>query len=279
MAKVISIGGCLPLASSGLTENRYSHDLHFEELRRSGFTVVTGVLKSTQLQLCREAIDALLVTQAEPFAHDELESIGELDIVRAPLVDDDFFLFSVAMAPAVLDLVEQVVGDYCLLHLQNAIVNRPDRAHHQSSWHRDLPYLDRVSSAPLALSALFCIDEFSVESGATSCIPGSHLVADPPPEAFLATHAVSMEAGAGDVIIFDSMLLHRAGANQSANPRRGINNVYSVGIIRQQIDLPRAMDGRHADDPRLAVFLGYASNAPTSADEYRVRRLRRSGSA
>lgn len=262
-----------------LTENRYSHDIRFEELRRSGFTVLAGVLDSTELQRCRVAIDALLATQAESFAHDELESIGELDIVRAPLVDDDFFLFSVALAPAVLDLVQHVVGEYCLLHLQNAIVNRPDRAHHQSSWHRDLPYLDRVSSAPLALSALFCIDEFSVNTGATTCIPGSHLVADPPPEAFLARHCLSMEAGAGDVIVFDSMLLHRAGANQSANPRRGVNNVYSVGIIRQQIDLPLAMEGRHADDPSLAIFLGYASNAPASAEEYRLRRLRRLGSA
>lgn len=240
-----------------------------------GFTVLGGVLDSTELQQCREAVDTLLLMQAESFAHDELEAIGELDIVRAPLVDDDFFLFSVAMAPAVLDLVEHVVGNYCLLHLQNAIVNRPDRAHHQSNWHRDLPYLDRVSSAPLALSALFCIDEFSVDTGATSCIPGSHLVANPPPEAFLASHSLSMEAGAGDVIVFDSMLLHRAGANHSANPRRGINNVYSVGIIRQQIDLPRAMEGRHADDPRLSVFLGYDSNAAVSADDYRRRRVRR----
>ena len=258
-----------------MTENRYSHDMRLEELHRSGFTILGAVLDNTELQRCREAIDALLVMQAESFSDDELESIGELDVVRAPLIDDDFFLFSVAMASPVLDLVKRVVGDYCLLHLQNAIVNRPNRAHHQSSWHRDLPYLDRVASTPLALSALFCIDEFSVHNGATWCIPGSHLVAAPPPESFLERDAAPMEARAGDVIVFDSMLLHRAGANRSTGVRRGINNVYSVGIIRQQIDLPRAMNGRHVDDPRLAIFLGYSSYAPVSADDYRRRRLRR----
>jgi ectoine hydroxylase-related dioxygenase (phytanoyl-CoA dioxygenase family) len=158
--------------------------------------------------------------------------------------------------------------------LQNAIVNRPAQVHHQAAWHRDLPYLDRISSAPLAVSALFCIDDFTVENGATWCLPGSHLLAEPPSDRFLAGHSVAICAGAGDVIVFDSMLLHRAGANESTRPRRAVNHVYSVGIIRQQIDLPRALNGRHADDPHLAVLLGYASNAPVSADDYRSRRLR-----
>jgi ectoine hydroxylase-related dioxygenase (phytanoyl-CoA dioxygenase family) len=168
-----------------------------------------------------------------------------------------------------------VIGQYTLLHLQNAIVNRPDRPHHQSIWHRDLPYLDRTSSRPLALSALFCVDDFSVESGGTSCVPGSHLIGEQPPDTFLAKHAVTIEADAGDVIVFDSMLLHRAGINRSSALRRAVNNVYSVGIIRQQIDLPRALAGRYADDPALAILLGYDSSAPASAEAYRLRRMAR----
>ena len=168
-----------------------------------------------------------------------------------------------------------MIGSYCLLHLQNAIVNQPGRAHHQSAWHRDLPYLDRTSSAPLAVSALFCIDEFTEETGATWCVPGSHVVADPPSDAFLATHSIAIEANAGDVIMFDSMLVHRAGANRSTKVRRGVNHVYSVGIIRQQIDLPRALDGRYVDDPQLAIFLGYTSNAPVSGEDYQRQRMQR----
>ena len=106
------------------------------------------------------------------------------------------------MAPEVENLVKHVIGGYTLLHLQNAIVNRPDRVH-QSVWHRDLPYLDRSSSAPLAVSALFCVDELSVQTGATWCIPGSQLVAEQPSEAILARRAVAIEANAGDVIVFD----------------------------------------------------------------------------
>ena len=252
-----------------------SDDLTLDEIRRRGFAVVPAVLDGVELDLCRDAIDRLHVLQGKSLDKEQLASVGELDIVRAPLVGDDLFLFSVALQPRVHDLAKSVIGNYCLLHLQNAIVNRPSTAHHQSAWHRDLPYLDRTSSTPLAMSALFCIDEFTVETGATWCLPGSHVVAEPPSDNFLALHAVPIEANAGDVIVFDSMLVHRAGINESSKVRRGINNVYSVGIIRQQIDLPRALDGRFGDDPQLAIFLGYTSNAPVSAEDYQRQRLRR----
>ena len=254
-----------------------SDDLAYEELLRVGYTVVRAVLNSSQLEYCRRAIDQQLQEQATSFTQDNLASIGELDMVRAPLVNDEFFLRAIATASQVLALARRVIGSYYLLHLQNAIVNGPNRPHHQSAWHRDLPYVDRTSSKPLALSALFCVDEFNASTGATWCIPGSHLFARVPSDSFLDKHAVAMEANAGDVVVFDSMLAHRAGTNTSTKPRRAVNNVYSVGIIRQQIDLPRALGGRYAEDPELVVLLGYASNAPDSADAYRLRRLDRLG--
>lgn len=255
--------------------SRDDGDLPHQEVMRAGYTVLKGILNEGQLEYCRDAIDRLVVSQCEGFSATALASVGELDLVRSPLVDDDFFLFSVARASLVRQIVESVIGSYCLLHLQNAVINRPDRGHHQSAWHRDLPYLDRTCSSPLAVSALLCVDTFSIDSGCTWCLPGSHRVAGAPSDEFLARHAVAVEADAGDVILFDSMMFHRAGVNTSSFPRRAVNNVYSVGIIRQQIDLPRALGGRFSDDPELAIFLGYSSNAPVSAYEYRKQRLSR----
>ena len=246
-----------------------------EELERQGFAILPAVLDAGQLERCRRLMDEHHVLQTQRPDAAELAAVGELDIVRAPLVQDDFFLFAVAMAPPVYDLARAIIGDYCLLHLQNAIINQPERPHHQSAWHRDLPYLNRTSSSPLAISALFCVDEFSIETGATLVLPGSHRTSQPPSDADLTQYARPVAARAGDVIVFDSMLVHRAGANHSSLPRRAVNNVYSVGIIRQQIDLPRALEGRHSEEAQRAVLLGYTSNAPDSAEAYRRSRLDR----
>jgi hypothetical protein len=54
-----------------------------------------------------------------------------------------------------------------------------------------------------------------------------------------------------------------------------VNHVYSVPVIAQQISLPAALEGRHADDPELARLLGY-DVAPAPSDRaWRERRLRR----
>jgi hypothetical protein len=48
-----------------------------------------------------------------------------------------------------------------VLHLQNGIINMPNEEHHQSSWHRDLPYQNWTSSEPLACNVFYCLDNFN----------------------------------------------------------------------------------------------------------------------
>ena len=46
---------------------------------------------------------------------------------------------------------------------------------------------------------------------------------------------IQIEANAGDVLFFDSMLWHRSGNNTSDNPRRAINQQYTKPFINQQL--------------------------------------------
>jgi ectoine hydroxylase-related dioxygenase (phytanoyl-CoA dioxygenase family) len=71
------------------------------------------------------------------------------------------------------------------------------------------------------------------------------------------------------------MVFHRAGRNTSDLVRIGINNVFVKPILAQQIDLPKFLNGRYADDPELSLLLGYRFEAPTSVDNYRAKRLER----
>ena len=158
---------------------------------------------------------------------------------------------------------------------QNGIVNLPVGTHAQASYHRDLPYQHFVSSRPLAVSALFCIEPFRPETGATTVIPGSHRIEPFPSAEVAAALDVPVRAEPGSFIVFDSMLFHRAGVNTSGAPRRAVNHVYTVPIIAQQISLPAALNGRHADDPAVRQLLGYDTEPAHSAMDWRERRLRR----
>jgi len=248
-------------------------DLHIEELQVNGFSVLENVLKDDELKDCRLKLDAIYETQKTKFGEINLTKINEQNLVRCSLVYDDFFL-NIATNSRVLEIVKCVIGNYFILHLQNGIINKPNEEHHQSSWHRDLPYQNFVISKPLAIGALYCIDDFSNESGGTFVLPYSHRVESIPSVQYVEKYSRQIVAKAGSVILFDSMLFHKAGYNFSSFIRRAINNVYVVPILKQQIDLPLALNGKYADDEFLSKFLGYQSRTLSSDIEWRNSRLK-----
>jgi ectoine hydroxylase-related dioxygenase (phytanoyl-CoA dioxygenase family) len=249
---------------------------HAERIRLAGYSVLPGAFSDAEAAEFGVHLDDVLRRQANEFGGERLEQIGDAFTARAPLVDDIAFL-KLATHPPLLALVRLLLGDYVVLMQQNGVINPPKEGHTQAAYHRDLPYQHFVSSRPLAISALFCIDPFRNETGATMVIPGSHRAERFPSVDVAASLEVSVNAEPGSFVVFDSMLFHRAGDNRSGRIRRAVNNVFSVPIIAQQISLPSALNGRHSDDPTLSRLLGYDSTPATSVLDWRSRRLRRSG--
>jgi ectoine hydroxylase-related dioxygenase (phytanoyl-CoA dioxygenase family) len=248
---------------------------HAEEIRLVGYTVVRGLVDAPGLETARERLDGLYAAQAAAVGGvGRLREIQDANLVRCPLAEDLFFL-DLAVRPRLLVVATALLGDYVTLQQQNGVVNPPSAAHHQSAWHRDLSYQHFVASRPLALSALLCIDPFNDETGGTYVLPASHKVERFPSEEYVLSHQKGLVADAGDALVFDSMLFHRAGDNRSGRPRRGLNHVYSLAFLKQPISLPRALNGRLSDDPFLRRFLGYESEPAASAMEWRSKRLTR----
>jgi ectoine hydroxylase-related dioxygenase (phytanoyl-CoA dioxygenase family) len=156
---------------------------------------------------------------------------------------------------------------------QNAIINRPTDAHYQVTWHRDLNYQHWVSSRPLAISALYAIDDFSDLTGGTLLIPASHKSEEFPSPEYIAAHQVGLTAKAGSILVFDAMLFHRSGTNRSQIIRRAVNHIYTLPLIKQQISFPRMLNGKFGDDPWLRYFLGYDSETGDSVQAWREHKL------
>lgn len=248
-----------------------------EELRINGFTILENQLTSGERQEASDRLDELYNKQEKAVGANVLKEIKEANLVRCPLADDEFFL-SLSQKPAVLDLALKAIGgSYIMLHLQNGIINKPNEPHHQSSWHRDLPYQEYTISRPLGIGALMCVDDFTEEMGCTYVLPHSHRIERMPSPEYVKKFEKPAVATAGSIIVFDVMLYHRAGYNSSQRIRRGLNNVYTAPLLKQQIDLPEALEGRYQDDPFLTKFLGYESRVAPNVTTYRRRRHQRMG--
>jgi ectoine hydroxylase-related dioxygenase (phytanoyl-CoA dioxygenase family) len=250
-------------------------DKSVEEIRITGFTVVPGVLPESELVVIRRKLDEIYKIQVKGIGGEErLSEMNDVNIVRLLLAYDDYFL-NVATNPVVLAIVERLLGDYYILMQQNGILNLPCLENFQISWHRDLSYQHFVSTRPLAISALFCIDDFSEESGGTYVLPASHKVEAFPSQEFLEKNQRALVARAGSVLVFDSMLFHRAGHNRSTFTRRALNHVYTLPFLKQQISIPEALQGKFRDGGFLSKFLGYESEPGKNVNQWRAAKIDR----
>ena len=249
-------------------------DFHIERLRTIGYSVLDSGMSRQDVDCLGTSLDAILERQLLEFGGMErLLLINDAHTARCPLVYDDAFL-KLVRHPTLLRLCRQVLGEYVQLMQQNGVINPPGENHPQRAYHRDLPYQHFVSSRPLALSALFCIDPFCVETGATTVLPASHLNERFPSDDVAASLETAIEAAPGAFIVFDSMLFHRAGVNGSGG-RGGLLTTCS----RCRSSPSRSRSGGAAGSIRGRCRTGAAPGlwrgAAGSVAEWRERRLAR----
>ena len=257
--------------------NESEDDLRAEEIRRVGYTVVDAGFSAEELDTIREKIDRIYEQQVAEIGGDErLKSMNDANLARALLGYDDYFL-KLAAHPAIIAVCDRLLGEYYTLMSQNAIINRPSDEHYQVTWHRDLNYQHWVSTRPLALSALYAIDDFNVETGGTMVIPASHHSEVFPSAEFVEAHALTVDARAGSILLFDAMVYHRSGTNRSGRPRRAVNHIYTLPLIKQQISFPKMLAGKFKDDPFLRKFLGYETETADSVQQWREFKLSMAG--
>lgn len=246
-------------------------DLHVEEIKNIGFSIVENILSEDELETYRKKTDKIYQQQEDQLGLEQLISLKEKNMCRMPLKYDDYFI-NIATKDKVLAIVKRFLGDFFILNLQNCIINTPNEEHHQSAWHRDLPYQNYVISNPLSISALFCLDPFSEKTGGTMVVPNTHKMDVLPSTEYIKHHSQVVNAKAGSAIVFDSMIFHKAGYNSSNIIRRSVNHMYTTPIMKQFYDFPRSLKGRYLDDPFLAQFLGYTSQ--TALDDVNWRKDR-----
>jgi ectoine hydroxylase-related dioxygenase (phytanoyl-CoA dioxygenase family) len=255
-----------------------------ESVRHVGYAVVEGVLSSDFLAQTRTAMVRAQERIIADVGEDRLSRAGELGVLRLMMKYDPHF-YRFLEIPALLAIVDAVVSPTAIMHLQNGFI-LPSFARgqqpklFQNAFHMDFP---RVLNGYVAsLNVMFAIDEYTVDTGATLVVPGTHQTSTRPSDDHLLKQAIPVECAAGGMIVFDSTLYHAAGANVSGKDRLAINHQFTRSFIKQQIDYVRALgsDALLAQNPRTQQLLGWYTRVVTSLDEYyqpEEKRLYRKG--
>ena len=119
---------------------------------------------------------------------------------------------------------------------------------------------DRLITPVVSCTAAWTLTDFTHENGATRVVPGSHLSGEEPdPERSYDNEAVSVEAPAGSLILWDARTWHGMGRNRSDTERVGLYTVYNAPMFRTQINFQLALlpEVRAQASPELLARLGF----------------------
>jgi ectoine hydroxylase-related dioxygenase (phytanoyl-CoA dioxygenase family) len=250
-------------------------DVAVETIALRGYVVVDGGYAAEEIEAFAGAFDRAHRAMEERYGLAALEALGEQHDVRLPLFYDRRFI-QLVTNPTVVAICRRLLGEYIVLNQQNGVVNPKGGARYsQTRYHRDLPYQHFVSSRPLAVSALYCVDAFTLDNGATALIPGSHKQEAFPSDSLVEALSVQVPAPAGSFLVFDSMVFHAAPPNRSARDRRGVNHVYTIPLIKPLIDVAGALGESFTEDRDLRRLLGYDVRVPPDVSAYYEQRRRR----
>jgi ectoine hydroxylase-related dioxygenase (phytanoyl-CoA dioxygenase family) len=127
--------------------------------------------------------------------------------------------------------------------------------------HRDDDmYPLRIPGVEFQISAMWALDDFTEENGATRVVAGSQDLRniDAIPEA----DVEQAEMERGSVLFYLGTTVHGGGANRSDRPRSGLINTYALGWLRQEenqyLTVPREIADSYPEHIRR--LMGYQSH-------------------
>jgi ectoine hydroxylase-related dioxygenase (phytanoyl-CoA dioxygenase family) len=236
-------------------------DRHVARIETDGFTILEEViepdlvvaLRDTARRLEREFGVEPKGTQAEGFATLRMYNL----LARDPIFQE------MPTHPAVLPLVERVLDQGCLLSGMTAIDIGPGEGY-QPMHGDDLVMSAHLTRphAPMMVTSMWALTDFTKENGGTSYVPGSHVWPHTPdgPGALDGVEVRKLEMPAGSVMVFHGSLWHGGGKNSTTDEwRLGVNQQYCPGFVRQQqnpyFSVPPEIAETFSD--RLLGLLGY----------------------
>ena len=239
-------------------------------LRRTGAAVVTE-------QTDAATVDAIRSELREPF--DKLGRFDESDFngyktlrVSSVLAESPTSADLVAHK-RVLEVADSILLEHCLNYRIGSLTaieihpGETDQFLHAD----DGIYPIQLPGMQLQISAMWALDDFTLENGATRVVLGSHndhgsnrdyverLRDDSGTDARPVVQSVMPK---GSVLFYMGNTMHGGGANKTDIPRAGLINTYALGWLRQEenqyLNVPREVAERHS--PTIQRLLGYQTH-------------------
>lgn len=227
----------------------------FETLMRQGYVILEGLISPEDCAAIKREGERLL-GQTGRNAFEGLSTQRVYALLSKTRTTD-----RLADHPRILGLMDRLFLPGFLLS-QSQIINILPGEDAQLLHADDSFYRFPRPRPALGAAAIWAIDDFTDENGATRLIPGSHEWGDD--RVGDEAQTIAAEMPAGSAIFFLGTLWHGGGANRSGAPRMAVTHQYCEAYMRQQENYLLELDKPtvRALSPELRALVGYSIFPP-----------------
>jgi len=214
-----------------------------DALAADGAAVVEGLLD-------RATVAAIRAEFRPHLDREGLDTIGDFNGYKtlriAAILAKSRAVIPLLLHPLVLATADRFLLPHCLNYRFGSLTGIEIlQGEMAQRLHRDQNcYSHRIPGIEFEVAALWSLDDFTLENGATHVIPGSHrwpLERLPAPD----DATLQAEMPVGSLLLYLGTTYHGGGANRTDRPRMGLVNTYSLGWLRQEenmaLSVPRAL--------------------------------------
>ena len=185
------------------------------------------------------------------------------------LVDKGEIFEDAIQYPRVLNAIEYLLGEDCTL--SSFTVNIIGSGAPEGGLHIDHPLSAMPTPRPsfaLSANSVWFLDDFTLENGATRCVPGSHLRLESRPEPGVTyDDAAQITGPKGSVMIINGSLWHASSANYTDTARVCLLGFFCRAFMKPQQDQQKIVSEEVITraTPTLKRLLGFDSMPNTNA--------------
>lgn len=231
-----------------------------------GWVVFPGAIADRDLASMRTDLDRLYDHCREVQSRNGVAA--NMEGAAHHLVGYDTSLDGLIDAFPLYDWVERFFGGKFILLNFGASLNPPGSRAYLAKPHRDVRQFTR--DVRMSLNMLVMLDEFTPETGGTLVLGGSHLVEAVPPADLFLKLADPVTGKPGDILLFDSQVVHSAGENLGGLRRRALTLCLGRPWLKPQVDFQRYLAPKTEEElsPMARQLYGFHARMAGSLDEY-----------
>jgi len=225
------------------------NDEQRKQLDEQGYLIFKGLISPEQIEVLLIRLEELWAAEGEKAGEENYMEPGVRRL--ANLANKGDLFREVYAHPQVLEVVQAVMGPEMRASMVNAR-DVPPRTGVRMPFHMDSDKgRHRDEKGFSAATAIWMLDPFRVENGATAFVPGSHLIGKSPKQVLSDLNAshpdeIIVEGQAGDVLVFNGHCWHAGRPNLTEGHRRALLVHYLRADVprpenrRQHLDLENA---------------------------------------